>query len=58
MDAARIFEKESGTSTGVDLETIKDRMHIRRAVQHGKVEEAIDLVNDLNPEVRFIGMHS
>jgi hypothetical protein len=29
-----------------------DRMEIRKAVQAGQVEEAIDKVNDLNPEVR------
>jgi hypothetical protein len=27
-------------------------MEIRKAVQAGQVEEAIDKVNDLNPEVR------
>lgn len=51
VDAARQFEKESGTITDVDLDTIKDRMLIRRAVQQGQVEEAIDRVNDLNPEI-------
>lgn len=28
-------------------------MHIRRAVQRGQVEQATELVNDLNPEVSF-----
>ena len=51
VDAAREFEKESGTRTEVDLDTIKDRMLIRRAVQKGEVEDAIDRVNDLNPEI-------
>jgi hypothetical protein len=51
VDAARQFEKESGTRTDVNLDTIKDRMLIRRAVQGGSVEEAIDRVNDLNPEI-------
>ena len=35
----------------MNLDTIKDRMLIRRAVQGGSVEEAIDRVNDLNPEI-------
>lgn len=52
VDAARTFESESGTSPGVQLSTIMDRMEIRKAVQAGQVEEAIDKVNDLNPEVR------
>ena len=51
MDAAKLFQQESGTHPGVDLDTITDRMHIRKAVQGGDIEEAIDLVNDFNPEV-------
>jgi len=51
VDAARMFEQESGTQPGVQLSTILDRMEIRKAVQAGQVEEAIDKVNDLNPEV-------
>eukprot|EP00878_Enallax_costatus_P041393 GHUV01048146.1.p1 GENE.GHUV01048146.1~~GHUV01048146.1.p1 ORF type:complete len:106 (-),score=16.59 GHUV01048146.1:66-383(-) len=51
VDAARTLEQESGTAPGVVLSTITDRMEIRKAVQSGQVEEAIDKVNDLNPEV-------
>lgn len=51
MDAARTLEQESGTPPCVVLSTITDRMEIRKAVQSGQVEEAIDKVNDLNPEV-------
>ena len=51
VDAAREFARESGTATEVDLDTIKDRMLIRRAVQRGEVTEAMDRVNDLNPEI-------
>ena len=51
MEAAEIFQKESGTDPGVDLRAITDRMQIRKAVQSGNVEDAIDRVNDLNPEV-------
>lgn len=51
VDAARMFEKESGTEPGVELSAITDRMEIRKAVQSGNVEEAIEKVNDLNPEI-------
>ena len=51
VDAAREFARESGTATEVDHDTIKDRMLIRRAVQRGEVTEAMDRVNDLNPEI-------
>lgn len=51
MEAAQIFEKESGTSPGFNLSTITDRTDIRKAVQSGELENAIERVNDLNPEV-------
>lgn len=57
MEAARAFEKESGTPPGVGLGSITDRMEIRAAVQSGNVEEAVDKVNDLNPEVRPSLLH-
>lgn len=36
---------------GIDLATTKDRMAVRNAVQSGNVEDAIEKINDLNPEV-------
>lgn len=36
----------------MDLATITDRMAVKKAVQSGNVEDAIEKVNDLNPEVR------
>lgn len=35
----------------IDLATITDRMAVKKAVQAGNVEDAIEKVNDLNPEV-------
>lgn len=35
----------------MDLETITDRMEVRKAVQRGDVDSAIDRVNDMNPEI-------
>jgi hypothetical protein len=37
----------------IDLATITDRMEVKRAVQSGNVQEAIEKINDLNPTVRF-----
>mmetsp|Transcript_17262 Transcript_17262/g.37561 ORF Transcript_17262/g.37561 Transcript_17262/m.37561 type:complete len:231 (-) Transcript_17262:378-1070(-) len=51
VEAAEIFQKESGTNPGVDLESIADRTAIRKAVQSGNVEDAIERVNDLDPEI-------
>ncbi|KAM7264724.1 hypothetical protein ACFE04_002407 [Oxalis oulophora] len=35
----------------MDLATIADRMAVKKAVQNGNVEDAIEKVNDLNPEI-------
>ncbi|KAI8376329.1 CTLH/CRA C-terminal to lish motif domain-containing protein [Radiomyces spectabilis] len=50
-DAAQQFSLESGLTPSVDLQSIQDRMDIRHAIQSGDVDTAIDLVNDLNPEI-------
>lgn len=49
--AAEEFSKETGLQHSVDLSTIETRMHIREAVQRGDVEQAIELVNNINPSV-------
>ncbi|GFR39903.1 hypothetical protein Agub_g408 [Astrephomene gubernaculifera] len=51
VEAARMFEKESGTPPGVNLDAITDRMEVRRALQGGDVEAAMERVNDLDPEI-------
>ncbi|KAG2449028.1 hypothetical protein HYH02_005780 [Chlamydomonas schloesseri] len=51
VEAARTFEAESGTAPGVNLDAITDRMEVRRALQGGDVESAIERVNDLDPEI-------
>ncbi|CAN8240903.1 unnamed protein product [Cochlearia groenlandica] len=51
VDAAEKFQKESGTKPEIDLATITDRMAVKKAVQNGYVEDAIEKVNDLNPEI-------
>lgn len=51
VDSAERFQMESGTSPEIDLGTITERMAVRKAVQCGNVEDAIDKVNDLNPEI-------
>ena len=51
VEAADTFSKEAGTHPGVDLNAITDRMEIRKAVQSGNVDFAVERVNDLSPEV-------
>ncbi|KAI7824742.1 CTLH/CRA C-terminal to lish motif domain-containing protein [Gamsiella multidivaricata] len=50
-DAAEKFSQESGAKPPVNLESIQDRMVVRTAIQRGNIEEAIERVNDLNPEI-------
>ncbi|RIB02595.1 CTLH/CRA C-terminal to lish motif domain-containing protein [Gigaspora rosea] len=50
-DAAEAFSQECGLSPSIDVDSIQDRMNIRNAIQNGNVEEAIERVNDLNPEI-------
>jgi len=50
-DTAEKFAKESCTKADVDLNSIGDRMQIRAAVHHGNIADAIERVNDLNPEI-------
>ncbi|XP_057472237.1 protein GID8 homolog isoform X2 [Actinidia eriantha] len=51
VDAAEKFRMESGTEPDIDIATITDRMAVKKAVQSGNVEDAIEKVNDLNPEI-------
>lgn len=48
-EAAEKFEQECGTSPGIDLPSISDRMATRVAIQRGDVQAAIERANDLNP---------
>ncbi|XP_019162042.1 PREDICTED: glucose-induced degradation protein 8 homolog [Ipomoea nil] len=51
VEAAEKFRMESGTEPDIDLATITDRMAVKKAVQSGNIEDAIEKVNDLNPEI-------
>ncbi|KAF5943754.1 hypothetical protein HYC85_017831 [Camellia sinensis] len=42
VDAAEKFRMESGTEPDIDLATITDRMAVKKAVQCGNVEDAIE----------------
>lgn len=48
-EAAEKFQQECGTSPGIDLRSISDRMATRVAIQRGDVQAAIERANDLNP---------
>ncbi|KAK4533412.1 hypothetical protein CCYA_CCYA17G4294 [Cyanidiococcus yangmingshanensis] len=50
-DAASAFASESGTEPGVDLSATQQRLEARALVQKGAISEAIERVNDMNPEI-------
>jgi hypothetical protein len=53
-EAAENFAREAGMNPQMDFESIQNRMTIRNAIQAGDIVEAIERVNDLDPEVRSI----
>lgn len=50
-DAAERFRFETGVDPGPQIYLLDDRIKIREAVQNGRIDDAIDLTNDLNPEI-------
>jgi len=60
-DAAAKFESEAGMSSETDLNLMDNRINIRDAIQEGKIEDAIYLLNDLHPtlldENRYLLFH-
>lgn len=50
-EAAEVFQRESGEEPKCDLAQVETRMKIRGVVQSGDISTAIEMVNDLNPEI-------
>ena len=50
-DAVLAFEEESGVTPGMNMSMLDDQIKIRDAVQSGSIQEAIELVNDVDPEI-------
>lgn len=50
-EAAENFAREAGMNPQMDLDSIQNRMTIRNAIQSGDIVEAIERVNDFDPEV-------
>lgn len=60
-EAAEKFQMEAGLEPTIELSSLDDRILIREAVQSGRIEEAIQLVKQLHPELldndRFLLFH-
>lgn len=50
-EAAEHFAEEASVKSPVDLETITARMQVRDAIQTGDIPAAINLINDLDPDI-------
>uniref|UniRef100_T1J9E3 CTLH domain-containing protein n=1 Tax=Strigamia maritima TaxID=126957 RepID=T1J9E3_STRMM len=60
-EAAEKFQMESGVKPSVDLDTLDERIKIRDAIQNGRIQEAVAMVNKLHPELldndRYLFFH-
>ena len=60
-EAAEKFRMESGAQPTADLDQMDERIRIRDAIQNGKIEDAISLVNNIHPELldndRYLYFH-
>ena len=50
-EAAEKFKLESGIQPMVELDTLDERIKIRDAIQNGRIQDAISMVNSLHPEL-------
>jgi len=51
-EAAEKFAEEAGISlSNVDLTSLDERLRIREAIESGKIQEAISLINTKAPEL-------
>lgn len=52
--AAEHFAQETNLCQPTDTTNIRERVRIRNAIHSGKLDEAISLVNEIDPEVSRI----
>mmetsp|Transcript_21625 Transcript_21625/g.27519 ORF Transcript_21625/g.27519 Transcript_21625/m.27519 type:complete len:141 (-) Transcript_21625:143-565(-) len=50
-NAAQCFREEAGLEYEIRGDSPKQREEIRNAIQNGDIQQAISLLNDLNPEI-------
>jgi len=49
--AAEKFAQETNLPSPVDNESIRDRVRVRNAIHSGKIREAIQMVNEIDPDI-------
>ncbi|KAL8832302.1 MAG: hypothetical protein Q9191_000356 [Dirinaria sp. TL-2023a] len=50
-DAAAKFAKEANVSSRVDVDTVHERVEIRNLIYREKIQEAIEKINEINPQL-------
>lgn len=55
--AAQKFAAEANIQQKADLTAIEERVRIRDSIHRGDLQQAIELINDLNPEVSALITH-
>ncbi len=50
-EAVLTFQKESGIDPGVDMKILDEQIKIRGAIESGSIQDAVELVNDVDPEI-------
>lgn len=50
-DAAAKFAKEANVSSRVDVDTVHERVEIRNLIYRERIQEAIEKINEINPQV-------
>jgi len=53
-EAAEKFAQETNLPTPGDNASIRERVQVRNAIHAGKVDEAVEMVNEIDPEVSSI----
>jgi hypothetical protein len=53
-DAAEALVRSTNVRPAVELDSIQARMEIRQAIQKGHIEDAIERINEQDPEVSFL----
>lgn len=55
--AAQKFAVEANIQLTTDLQAIQERVDIRTAIHSGDIQVAVEKINELNPQVRFLILH-
>ena len=49
--AAEKFAQETNLCQPADIESIRERVQIRNAIHSGRIDEAVSLINEMDPQV-------